>query len=67
MVESDYDRAETYTSSTGLESVITTKTGNLWAEAITPEFVLSLYGGYLTVEEAEDILDHITVNIVPEA
>ena len=66
MVESDYDRAETYTSATGLEAVITTSTGNLWAEAITPEFVLVLYGGYLTVEEAEAILDHITVNIVPE-
>ena len=66
MVESDYDQAETYTSATGLEAVITTKTGNLWAEAITPEFVLSFYGGYLTVEEAEDILDHITVNMISE-
>ena len=66
LMESHYDRAETYTSATGLEAVIRTKNGILWADTATPEFLLSLYGGYLTVEEAEAILDHISVELAPE-
>ena len=65
-IESSYDRLENYTSATGVEAVIAAKNGNLWMDASTPEFILSFYGGYLTVEEAEAILDHITINTVPE-
>lgn len=65
-IESNYDRVENYTSATGIEAVIATKNGTLWADAESPEFILSFYGGYLTVEEAEAILDHITINTVPE-
>ena len=46
--------------------MIRTKNGILWADTATPEFLLSLYGGYLTVEEAEAILDHISVELAPE-
>ena len=35
--------------------------------ASTPEFLFSVVGGYLTVEEAKDILDHVTVRFAPEA
>ncbi len=65
-IGSNYDQVETYTSATGVEAVIAAKNGNLWVDAETPEFILSFHGGYLTVEEAEGILDHITVNVAPE-
>lgn len=66
-LRSAYDQAEDYTSATGLEAVICTKNGILWVDASTPEFLFSVVGGYLTVEEAKDILDHVTVRFAPEA
>ena len=60
-----YDQAESYTSATGLEGLILTKNGLLWADVNTPELNLSLLGGYLTVEEAEAILDHVSLAETP--
>jgi len=65
LVESSYDRVETYTSATGLESVIKTASGWLWAEVQTDHGFLTLTGVWLTVEEAEAILDHISLPTAP--
>ena len=65
IVEGHYDRAETYTSATGLEAVIKTASGSLWADVQTDHGYLSLYGAWITVEEAEAILDHLALSEGP--
>lgn len=66
IIESSYDKVEVYTANNGIEAVIGTKNGNLWVTVQTDHFSLSMYGAYLTVEDAEEILDNLELAAVWE-
>lgn len=57
--ENDYDQAYSYTNAQGLEFVITTYGDCSWAECITAHSTFVLYGGYLSTETMETILEYI--------
>lgn len=60
---SEFDNVLTYTTDGGIEFVITTYQDHLWAESTTPNETYSFYGIGISIEEAESILDHISVTI----
>ena len=57
--ESDYDKAYPYTNAHGVEFVITAYGDCTWADCATAHSTFSLYGGYLSTQEVETILDAI--------
>lgn len=59
ITESDYDEAYAYTNAHSVEFVITTYGDCSWAECTTAHGTFCLYGGYLSTETMETILDYI--------
>lgn len=63
IVDGSYETAYYYTSADGHEFLIKMDAGNVWAECRTIHASVNLYGAYLTAEEVEDILDHLSLTI----
>lgn len=61
ITESDYDEAYAYTNVHGVEFVITKYGDCSWAECSTAHSTFCLYGGYLSTEMMETILDYIAM------
>lgn len=63
IVDGDYETAYYYTSADGYEFLIKMDRGWVWVQCYTPRAGISLVGAYLTAEEVEDILDHLSLAI----
>ena len=63
IVDGSYETSYYYTSADGYEFLITMDNGHVWAECRTSHATVSLHGAYLTTDEVEDILDHLSLTI----
>ena len=63
IVEGSYETSYYYTSVDGYEFLIEMDNGNVWAQCRTSHATVSLHGAYLTSDEVEDILDHLSLTI----
>lgn len=61
VIDGSFETAYYYTSADGYEFLIEMDNGNVWAECRTSHANVSLYGAYLTTNEVEDILDHLSL------
>ncbi len=66
IIDGSYETAYYYTSADGLQFVVKMDHGNVWASCYTDHASISLYGGYLTRDEVEDILDNLHVDIAEQ-
>jgi len=66
IVDGSYETACYYTSADGYEFLITIDNGRVWAECNTGHTQVMVYGAYLTCDEVEDILDHLSLSIQDE-
>lgn len=58
-----FDEVAEYTAADGREFVITTYRDQLWVESTTPNESYDCYGVGIGIEEAEAILDHISITV----
>ena len=63
VIDGSYETAYYYTSADGLEFLIETDNGSVWAECRTSHVNVSLHGAYLTTDEVEDILDNLSLTM----
>ena len=63
IIDGSYETAYYYTSAAGDEFLIEMDNGNIWAECRTSHTTVSLYGAYLTMDEIEEIIDHLSLCI----
>lgn len=63
VVDGSYETAYYYTSADGYEFLIEADNGNVWAECNTSHTGINLHSAYLTTDEVEDILDHLSLTI----
>lgn len=63
VVKDSYDNAYTYKNKDGFEFLITSYGDCVWAECNTNHAYVSLYGGYITTENVENILDSLDLYI----
>lgn len=63
IIEGSYETAYYYTSADGHQFLIKMDNGNVWVDCRTSHALIALYGAYLTADEVEDILDHLSLNI----
>lgn len=61
-----YETAYYYTTPDGYEFLIRMNTGNVWVDCDTNHANLSLFGAYLTSDEVEDILDHLSLSVTEQ-
>ena len=63
IVDGSYETAYYYTSADGYEFLIQLHEGWVWATCRTSHTSFALHGAYLTQDEVEDILDHLSLSI----
>ncbi len=62
--EGSYDEAYYYTTSSGMEFLITSCGDIVWAECSTANCDVDLYAGYVTAAQVEDFLDHLELSLL---
>lgn len=63
VIDGSYETAYYYTSADGYEFLIEMDNGNVWVECNTSHASINLHSAYLTTDEVEDILDHLSLTI----
>lgn len=63
IIDGSYETAYYYTTPDGYEFLIEMHNGMIWADCNTDHASISLYGAYLTSDEIEDILDHLSLSM----
>lgn len=67
LVKGDYDAVYSYTTADGFEFVIQVYGDCSWAFCATKYSTISFYGGYMSQEEIENILDHLDLYVAENA
>lgn len=63
IVDGSYETAYYYTSANGYEFLIKMNHGWVWVECRTAHAEVGMTGAYLTTDEVEEILDHLSLTI----